>query len=50
VRRKRKENFEIPDSSLLGCGGVSTGKKATFHRKKSLTSSGSSSGKIMVYY
>jgi hypothetical protein len=26
VRRKQKASFEVPDSSLVGCGTVSTGK------------------------
>ena len=25
--RKRKENFEVPDSSLVGCGTVPTGRR-----------------------
>jgi len=27
VRKKRKASFEVPDSSLVGCGTVSTGKR-----------------------
>jgi hypothetical protein len=26
VRKKQKASFEVPDSSVVGCGTVSTGK------------------------
>jgi hypothetical protein len=26
VRKKKKSSFEVPDSNLVGCGTVSTGK------------------------
>ena len=48
--RKWKGNFEIPDSNLLGCGTVSTGKREHSAGKKLFTSSASSSGRIIEYY
>jgi hypothetical protein len=47
VRKKGKSRFEVPDSNLVGCGTVSTGKRRTgvLH-----TTAGSGSGRIMVFY
>jgi len=47
VRKKGKSRFGVPDSSLVGCGTVSTGKRRTgvLH-----STAGSRSGRIMVFY
>jgi hypothetical protein len=50
VRWKLKESFEVPDSRLVECGTVSTGKRRLFLRRILLTSSGSSSERIMAFY
>jgi hypothetical protein len=47
--KKAKASFEVSDSSLVGCGTISSGK-STFRSGLLLTSAGSNIGKMMEFY